>query len=647
MTAPDAHPDPSRPVGPGSEASLFVDDVFDAVASLPADAREEALRQRCAGHPSVEAEVRALLSALDELPPEEGDDADEGDALTVEVGARLGRYRLEEELGAGATASVWRAFDEQLRTWTALKLLHPVVRAHHAMEAVMTEARAASRIISDHVVRIKSAGRFGGHLHYIDMALCAEHRPDADGREPLAIGKTLAQTPLRSLDEILRVMAEAARGVDAAHRVGVLHRDIKPANILLTPVSRRALVTDFGLAAPQVFPMAEPDTPGTETVTLGVPAGDGKLVGTPCYMPPEQAHGRAPVRASDIYSLGATLYALVTGQAPYQPRDLPPRPALETVMRVREEPAADVREVDPSVPERLAAIVRRAMARDPRQRYATAAELAADLEAYRAGLPTSLDRRRPLLRAGLWARRHRAAVLTSAVMASLVLAMVGGALWLGHERRLLHEAVELADAQRRAATSQADAATQMQRVAQERRADAERARQEAARRAELADAERQRALRSESDAERRWALERAAREAADAARADAIAAAEAAEAARLAAEEATAATERERLALEAERQRLTDALADAEAERAELTATLRRAQLELVEAELSADRADEQRAALQEELDGVRQELTTLRARLAALSRPPLAPAPPAEAQADAPQGEPQGAAGG
>mgnify|MGYP000032075193 CR=1 FL=1 len=617
------------------EPSLFVDDVFDAVASLPPEQREAALRERCAGHPSVEAEVRVLLDALGEAEPPPA----EGDRLTIEEGAHLGRYRLVEELGAGATASVWRAFDEQLRTWTALKLLHPQVRAQHAMEAVMTEARAASRIISDHVVRIKSAGRFGETLHYIDMALCAEHRPGPDGREILAIGKTLADTPLRGHDEILRVMAEAARGVDAAHRVGVLHRDLKPANILLTPVSRRALVTDFGLAAPPIFPLAQADTPGTETVTLGVPAGDGKLVGTPCFMPPEQAHGRAPVRASDIYSLGATLYTLLTGQAPYQPRDLPARPAMETVLRVREEAPADVREVDPRVPRRLAAIVRRAMHRDPRQRYATAADLAADLEAYRAGRATSQEQRRLVLRARLWTQRHRTAVLTGSVMASLVVAMVAGALWLGHERRALLAAVDAAETQRELATNQATAATHMQQVAQERRADAERARQEAARQAAEADRQRAQALQSESDAERRWALERSAREAADTARSEA-------EAARDAAETLAEATARTLVETEAARDTLAAELLAAGEARASLVASLREAQLETVEAQLAAETLSEDRVRLESELLAVEEELSRLRAQLAALSRPPLEAPPPAEARAEGAE-DPQEPTGG
>jgi len=626
-----------------AEASLFIDDVFDAVVSLPPDAREAALRARCAGHPSVEAEVRQLLEAM---PAEEVKSTEPARPSPIVPGAHLGRYRLEEELGAGATASVWRAFDEQLRTWTALKLLHPKVQARQALEAVMTEARAASRIISDHVVRIKSAGRFGEQLHYIDMALCAEHRPGPGDEEQLVIGKTLAETPLSSLDEILRVMAEAARGVDAAHRVGVLHRDLKPANILLLPVSRRALVTDFGLAAPHLFPMAGPDTPGDATVTMGVPAGDGKLVGTPCYMAPEQAHGRAPVRVSDVYSLGATLYALLTGQAPYQPRDLPPRPAIDTVLRVREEPPADIREVDHRVPERLARLVRKAMARDPRKRYPTAAALADDLDAYRAGRPTSLDTRRPLLRLSLWSQRHRSAVITGTVLSTLFVGILCGAAWLAYERRQLLEAVAWADARLMEAQVQADAAQTMERIAQERRADAEAGAAEALQRADQADQERNKALRSESDAERRWAAERSSREAAEEAQAQAMALAEASEAARQAAEHAAEVTEAALATAKDRSARVEAELLAVQEAQAAAAAALRQANVDNVELQLAYEQARATAAEREAELEAVTRELSALRERLATLSRPapPLATTlPPA---GDAEQGEQQATEG-
>ncbi len=596
------------PEGPQGE-SLFVDDVFDAVVSLHGPERDAELQRRCQGHPSVEQEVRQLLDAV------MGQEELEDDApVELEPGARLGRYRLEEELGAGATASVWKAFDEQLRSWTALKLLHPHVHGPFAIDVVMTEARAASRIISDHVVRIKSAGRIG-ELHYIDMALCAEHRPDDDGVEALTIGRTLADTPLASIDEVCRVVAEAADGVEAAHRVGILHRDLKPANILLLPVSRRALVTDFGLAAPGLAPLARPDTDPTQTVTIAVGNGDGKLVGTPCFMPPEQARGERLRRTSDVYALGATLYALLSGQAPYQPKDLPIRPALETVLRVREEPPTDVRAVEPRVPERLARIVRKAMARDAGERYATAAELATDLQRYRAGLPTSVDSGRFLLQLWLFVGRHRSAVITGAILVTLLVALLAGAAWMSHERRQLQEAVARAETLREAATQQADVAMELERKAQTQREAALAASAEAQREAEQAHKARQKALQSESDAERRWAEERAAREEAERARAEADAAREAVEvslAAALAAEaEALAQRDAEsqrregvEAALEATQEERDRAMRQRDQELAARSATeaeLRQLHVELVELESDRDsalrRAEEARSA--------------------------------------------------
>jgi serine/threonine-protein kinase len=193
------------------------------------------LGRLCEGHPSLERETRALLRAADAAPVEE-----------LVEGAVLGDYRLVEKLGVGGTASVWRAFDRHLQAWTALKVLHP--RKGDALDAVLREARAASAIISDHVVRIRTAGRTPSGRSFIEMQLAAEYRRGEDGAEVLVVGRSLADAPPDGERDLARCVAEAARGVDAAHRVGVLHRDLKPANLLRLPVSRRVLVTDFGLA---------------------------------------------------------------------------------------------------------------------------------------------------------------------------------------------------------------------------------------------------------------------------------------------------------------------------------------------------------------------------------------------------------------
>nr|MBA2321947.1 serine/threonine protein kinase [Deltaproteobacteria bacterium] len=313
---------------PGGASIPFVDEVYEALVDVPRPEREVQLRRLCAGFPSVEAEVRALLSVTDAepLPPKEP--ATRG----ASAGDRLGPYRLEERLGTGSSGSVWRAFDEHLHAWTALKVFKPRP-TDDALDAVLREARAASGILSDHVVRIKSAGRFPDGPHFIEMLLCAEYRPGPAG-EQLVVAQSLADTPPVSAVEAARLVAEAARGVEDAHRIGVVHRDVKPANILILPVSRRALVTDFGLAAPGMHAPPSIRTSPTSTVTVNVDGG--RIVGTPAYMAPEQAAGASPGRTSDVYGLGATLYALLANRPPYLPAGRHPVPALDVIAAVRE-----------------------------------------------------------------------------------------------------------------------------------------------------------------------------------------------------------------------------------------------------------------------------------------------------------------------
>ncbi|MEZ4235913.1 MAG: protein kinase [Myxococcota bacterium] len=497
------------PAGDSLGGGLYIDELFEEFSALSPAEREQAFAARCAGHPSVEAEVRALLDAVG---PEDEDASEE---LALEEGTVVGRYKLEQRIGAGATASVWKAYDTHLQSFTALKLLHPDgrIRGSMALEAVLREARAASSIISDHVVRIKTAGRFDRGPHYVDMELCAEHRPAQDGGELLQIGRTLSDAELTNQREIVRVVAEAARGVDAAHRVGVLHRDLKPGNILLTPVSRRAKVTDFGLAAETLSPAPTPDTPATATVTVMLEARDGRIVGTPAYMAPEQALGHPATRAGDVYALGATLYALLARRPPYEPNGKQPVPALDVLNQVREAPPEPVTKWV-RVPRRLAAIVERAMARSPRRRYQTALDLAQDLELWLAHRPTSVDGRAPLLRVGLFVRRNRGLVSSVAVLGGALLLFALAVGWLEVQRRELVSAIDLAEVRLTEAEGQTAAA---EAVRERTLVEKEQALAEA----RDADLARLQALSGQSDAEDRAKRAWAAREAAEKARAEA------------------------------------------------------------------------------------------------------------------------------
>jgi hypothetical protein len=437
---------------PNSPSGPFVDEVFEAVVDLPTAERDEALSRWCRGHPSVEVEVRQLLAA-DHQPPS---------ARVPQQGDHYGSFRLEELLGRGSSGTVWRAFDAHLQAWTALKIVRPRPGDEAALERVMREARAASAILSDHVVRVKGAGVFPEGLHYIEMQLCAEYRPGPVG-EQLVVGRTLADVGGLSPDEVARMVAAAARGVDDAHRIGVVHRDLKPQNILILPVSRRALVSDFGLASPG-FPL-RPTVGMPATTTVTVEFDGGRIVGTPAFMAPEQARGVTPDRASDIYALGATLYALLAGRPPYVPDGRDPVPALDVIAQVCAGPPSPLDGVN----RRLAAIVARAMARHPSERYPTAAALAADLEAWRAARTTSVDGPSLGLGARLFVVRNREVAGTAAIMATLLGLSGLGLMVLEQRREALEVASRHAEHRRAAAETQAVAAEAVQRAAEAER----------------------------------------------------------------------------------------------------------------------------------------------------------------------------------
>ena len=405
----------------GAETTLYSDDLFDTLMALPEDERDAEAAARCGGDRSLLREVRALLRAHVNEPGQR------------RRGDRLGRYRLEACLGSGTSGAVWTAFDEHLATWTALKIFH-AGRAAASLEPVLREARAASAILSDHVVRIKAAGRFDDDgPFYIEMLLCAEQHTQADGTDRLVVGTSLGEEAPASIEETVRLVAEAARGVEAAHRVGVVHRDVKPANILVTPVSRRALVADFGLSSPVLYPSAAGRS-GTHSVSLVV--ADRAIVGTPCYMAPEVALGQGATRASDVYGLGATLFALLGGHPPYVlPEEVVD--ALTVVGRVRGGPPESLAAIAPKVPRRLIRIVQAAMARDPGHRYPSAGALADDLDAWRLHHTVSVDRLKPIVGAALFVRRKLSLVATAGVLVAVVVLAVGSLVAMNQVRHEL------------------------------------------------------------------------------------------------------------------------------------------------------------------------------------------------------------------
>ena len=296
----------------------------------------------------------------------------------------------------------------------ALKLLDRRLGA--GLRAVLREAGAARRIPSEHVVAVHAAGELPDGTHFIEMTLCADVDPEVPGAIRLGTSlRTAAEGPGLTPDDAAAILELACHGVEAAHDIRIVHGDVKPDNVLVTPPRmprhgepdsgprRRVMLADFGIAT-SLAGNLDPE------VAKSFPKG------TPAFMAPEQwRDGSAPTRASDVYMLGGTLLFATTGLVPHPDRDL-----------------AAFRAIDPprtptpgSVPERLRAIIDKALSPDPGSRHPSAAALAEDLRCYRTGDPTSIERENPLLVAELQVKRH--ADLIGLAFAAVVL--VGGVYW--------------------------------------------------------------------------------------------------------------------------------------------------------------------------------------------------------------------------
>jgi WD40 repeat protein len=271
-----------------------------------------------------------------------------------EVG-RLGGYRVLKVLGAGGMGVVLQAEDPQLHRPVALKVMLPAVAANAgSRERFMREARAAAAIEHDNIVAIYQVGEDRG-VPFIAMPLLkGESLEDRLRRE--------RRLPVR---EVLRIGREAARGLAAAHERGLTHRDIKPGNLWLEAPRGRVKILDFGLARGA----------GTQGPAL---TQQGAIVGTPAYMAPEQASAREPDARADLFSLGCVLYQASTGKPPFGGADL-----LSTLMAVATSDPPPPRSVSADIPVGLNDLILRLLAKDPKDRPATARAVAAairDLE---------------------------------------------------------------------------------------------------------------------------------------------------------------------------------------------------------------------------------------------------------------------------
>ena len=277
-----------------------------------------------------------------------------GEVVAERLRAALGhRYRVERELGEGGMAVVFLAHDLRHDRPVALKVLKPELAAMLGAERFLREIHIAAQLNHPHILALHDSGDADGLLYYV--------MPYVEGD---SLRRRLTRDGALPLSDALSIASEVADALGYAHDLGVIHRDIKPENILLS--HGHAAIADFGIARAVAGA-------GSALTTAGI------SLGTPAYMSPEQAAGDPTLdHRADLYSLGCTLYEMLTGTPPY------PGPSSAALLAQHAmDPVPDARATRPEVPRAASAAARRAMAKAPTDRFGSAAELRAAL----AGAP--------------------------------------------------------------------------------------------------------------------------------------------------------------------------------------------------------------------------------------------------------------------
>ncbi|HMO15037.1 MAG TPA: serine/threonine-protein kinase [Pirellulaceae bacterium] len=400
-------PLPDQQIADGSD-----DERLARIMSELADSQQAgiqvSIRNVCEQHPDLAAEIRQLWATAmvtqaigqEVNSPEPSKQAVRSNAPLVhfQLPYEFGDFRLEKELGRGGMGIVYRAFQRSLNRQVALKM---ILKGQFADEAerrrFRIEAEAAARINHPNIVGITEVGEYEGQDYF-----CM----------PLIRGGTLSDRlsdgPLASR-EAAELMLGIAKAIAAAHDAGIIHRDLKPSNILIG-TSGMPYVADFGLAKKHVQSIGD--------------TASQSVVGTPAYMAPEliaqEKDQSSPL--SDIYSLGAVLYHMLTGRPPFQASS-----PVELMMMVLNEEPLPVRMLNRSVDRDMEMIVMKCLQKPPDLRYTSAHQLVADLGAFLTGEPISArDGRLSQVIGNLFRETHHANVL-----------MGWGMLWMWHSLILL------------------------------------------------------------------------------------------------------------------------------------------------------------------------------------------------------------------
>ncbi len=409
----------------------------DYVAALPEFADE--IRRISVDIPTINAPSESVAdpSASTRLGPADGSTpALDGDHRKTSRPVLFGDYEILHQIGKGGMGVVYKARHRRLGRLAAIKVLRTgKLASGEEVARFAAEAQAAAQLDHPGIVPVFEVGEHEGQ-HFLALAFI----------EGESLSRRVQDGPLEP-SEAARIVELAARAVQFSHEHGVIHRDLKPANILIA-ADGQPKVTDFGLAK-----LLDRDTGLTQT---------GQILGTPAYMPPEQAgeSGAAVGPLADVYSLGATLYCLLTGRPPFQAATV-----VETLQQVIQQEPVPPRALNAAIPVDLETICLKTLQKEPAKRYASAAALADDLHRFQTGHPIVARPVTATERAVRWCRREpvKAGLVVTAA-SSLLIGTVATSVFawqasdragiaetaLGRETSALIQAKQDADAARRA-----------------------------------------------------------------------------------------------------------------------------------------------------------------------------------------------------